>query len=138
MANINVSDYVLLAEASYAEIPLPKPSQITRTTPFLTQTCRPPFQKQPALQTFKVQAAFFIQSSYTSAARAGCRPIPTAAAPPEHPNARLLQTRNSCSNRCGRIAGANGDRAVAAAADWKGSPPPAPPWHARARQCPHA
>lgn len=42
-------------------IPLAKPSKITRTTPFLTQTCRPPFQKQPALQTFKVQAAALSQ-----------------------------------------------------------------------------
>ena len=58
MANINLIMFYWQKPA--IPIPLPKPSQITRTTPFLTQTCHPTFQKQPALQTFKVQAAFFI------------------------------------------------------------------------------
>lgn len=64
-------------------IPLPKPPKITRTTPFLTQTCRLPFQKQPALQTFKVQAAFFVQSGFTSS------PTVQAAALSQQPLRRL-------------------------------------------------
>jgi len=60
MENTNIPNYVALAEASYADSPYQSNPKITRTTLFLTQTCYPPFQKQPALQTFKVQAAFFV------------------------------------------------------------------------------
>ena len=65
-------------------------------------------------------------------------PVPVSAALPARPSRRLLQTRNSRSNRCVQTRCANGGRAGRKAGANPDSRVAARSWRGRARLCPDA